>query len=118
SPQMADWLVANRPGDREAVYSPPPIPDGAMMIKEMFDTPAAACTDVDPLHIHPSNGAAIMIKDSAASHDGWFWGWYGFGPGSGWDPDWPPAPSNAITNMGFAQYCMNCHASASSQLSF
>ena len=118
SPEMADWLVANRPGDGEAVANPPPIPDGAMMIKEMFDAPAAACADVDPLSLHPSSGAAIMIKDATASHDGWFWGWYGFGPGSGWDPDWPPAPSNPMTNMGFAQYCMNCHASAENELSF
>lgn len=118
SPEMADWLVANRPGDGEAVATPPPIPDGSMMIKEMFDAPAAACADVEPTHLHPSSGAAIMIKDADASHDGWFWGWYGFGPGSGWDPDWPPAPSNAMTNMGFAQYCMNCHASAESELTF
>ncbi len=118
SPEMADWLVANRPGDGEASANPPPIPDGAMMIKEMFDAPAAACANVDPKSLYPSSGAAIMIKDATASHDGWFWGWYGFGPGSGWDPDWPPAPSNAMTNMGFAQYCMNCHASAENELSF
>ena len=118
SPEMAEWLVAHRPGDGEAAIDPPPIPDGAMMIKEMFDAPAAACAAVEPTHLHPSSGAAIMIRDSGASHDGWFWGWYGFGPGSGWAPDWPPPPSNAMTNMGFAQYCMNCHASAKDGLTF
>jgi hypothetical protein len=118
SPEMADWLVTNRPGDGEAVENPPAIPDGAMMIKEMFDAPAAACASVEPTQLHPSSGAAIMIKDAKASHDGWFWGWYGFGAGSGWDPDFPPAPSNPMTNMGFAQYCMNCHASAESELTF
>ena len=60
-----------------------------------------------------------MIRDAGASHDGWFWGWYGFGSQSGWAPDWPPMPAdNSLPNMGFAQYCMNCHASAANNLTF
>ena len=59
-----------------------------------------------------------MIRDRAASHDGWFWGWYGFGPNSGWAPDWPPGPGNGLANMGFAQYCLNCHASARDNYTF
>ena len=89
------------------------------MVKEMFPAPASACRDVDPLKLFPTSGAAIMIRDAGASHDGWFWGWYGFGGQSGWAPDWPPLPAdNSLPNMGFAQYCMNCHASAADNLTF
>ena len=82
------------------------------MVKEMYPAPSAPCRDVDPLKLFPVTGAAVMIRDSGASHDGWFWGWYGFGSKSGWTPDWPPDAANSLPNMGFAQYCMNCHASA------
>ncbi|GLS19195.1 hypothetical protein GCM10007874_22120 [Labrys miyagiensis] len=118
SPDMADWLVRNRSGESAGTDPTRPIPDGAIMVKEMFPYPAAACADVDPVKLYPTSGAAIMIRDSKASHDGWFWGWYGFGPQGGWSPDLPPSPNNGPSNMGFAQYCMNCHASAKDNLTF
>ncbi len=118
SPDMADWLVRYRSGESAGANPPPPVPDGAIMVKEMFPYPGAACADVDPLKLYPTSGAAVMIRDGKASHDGWFWGWYGFGPNGGWSPDWPPSPNNGLGNMGFAQYCMNCHASAKDNLTF
>lgn len=118
SPDMADWLVRHRSGETAGTNPPPPVPDGAIMVKEMFPYPAADCADVDPVKLLPTSGAAVMIRDSKASHDGWFWGWYGFGPNGGWSPDWPPSPNNLLGNMGFAQYCMNCHASAKDNLTF
>jgi len=138
SPEMADWLTANRadgdgaegggaaraassgyaPPAPTRAAAPPPVPDGAIMVKEMFPYPAAACAAVDPVKLFPTSGAAIMIRDRDASHDGWYWGWYGFGAASGWAPDWPPAPGNPLANQGFAQYCMNCHASARDDLTF
>ena len=118
SPEMASWLVANRPGEGTGPDDPPPVPDGAVMVKEMFPPPADACAGIEPEKLFPTSGAAIMVRDRAASHDGWFWGWYGFGKASGWAPDWPPAPSNPLPNQGFGQYCMNCHASAASNLTF
>jgi hypothetical protein len=118
SPEMIAWLRANRPETGSKPASPPPIPDGAVMVKEMYPVPSGDCRDVEPEKLVPTNGAAIMIRENGASHDGWFWGWYGFGTGSGWSPDWPPAPSNGLQNMGFAQYCMNCHASAADNLTF
>lgn len=117
SPEMADWLVANR-ADDEVPGEAPPVSDGAMMVKEMFPAPAADCVAVPPERLFPTSGAAIMIRDAEASYDGWFWGWYGFGSDSGWAPDWPPAPSNPLPNMGFAQYCLNCHASAENNHTF
>jgi cytochrome c551/c552 len=117
SPEMIAWLKANRPADGSGPAEPTAIPDGAIMVKEMFPDPGSACRAVDPLRLFPTHGAAIMIRDNAASHDGWFWGWYGFGSASGWAPDWPN-PDNSLPNMGFAQYCMNCHASATDNLTF
>ncbi|GAB6039573.1 hypothetical protein [Endothiovibrio diazotrophicus] len=112
SPEMVEWLKTNRPAGGEPVAAPAPIPDGAIMVKEMYPTPAAACAGTDPYHLFPTSGAAIMVRDRQASHDGWFWGWYGW-EGEGWSPDWPADPKkNGLPNMGFGQYCMNCHASA------
>lgn len=133
SPEMYAWLKANRPdeGQPPIIATPnpatpnpaAPIPDGAMMVKEMYPAPAAACDGIDPAYLRPSNGAAIMVRASTVSHDGWFWGWYGW-PGSGWAPDWPTAPGlpvksdNPMANMGFGQYCTNCHASSRDQYTF
>ncbi|WP_417427285.1 hypothetical protein [Hoeflea sp.] len=117
SPEMVDWLVTNRGATPPALDATPEVPKGAIMIKEMFPSPAADCAGVDPLHLFPTSGAAVMVRDPAASFDGWFWGWYGFAPDS-WAPDWPAGASNSIPNMGFAQYCMNCHASAENNLTF
>src|SRR5262249_35651756 len=64
-------------------------------------------------------GAAVMIRDRAASKDGWFWGWYGWpDTGSGWRVDYPPRQGNPLPAMGFGQYCVNCHASARDDLTY
>lgn len=117
SEEMIGWLEENRPEDGSGPADPPPVPDGAIMVKEMYPYPASRCAEVDPDYLQPTSGAAVMIRDNDASHDGWFWGWYGFGPDSGWAPDYPN-PDNSLPNMGFAQYCMNCHASAVDNLTF
>ncbi len=107
SPDMVEWIRANRTPDSTKSSGPPP--DGAMMVKEMYPAPASVCRDVPLSHLRPTAGAAIMVRAAKASHDGWFWGWFG------WDvsqPDWPARPGNALPEMGFGQYCTNCHASA------
>ncbi len=119
SPDMLAWLKKNRPESGSAPKNPAPIPDGAMMVKEMYQPPGAACAAIDPLRLKPlKNGAAIMVRDHAVSNDGWFWGWYGFGKNSGWAPDWPAASTSPYPNMGFGQYCTNCHASAKDNQTF
>jgi len=117
SEEMIDWLHENRPSDESAAPAEvAPIPDGAVMIKEMYPYPAAACADVEPLtRLLPTSGAAVMVRDREASFDGWFWGWFGW---SGWDPDYPPGATNRYPYMGFGQYCVNCHASAEDNLTF
>ncbi len=119
SPEMYGWLKQNRPEFGHAPAHPAPVPDGAMMVKEMYTAPGAACAAIDPLRLEPiKSGAAVMVRDRRASNDGWFWGWYGFGKDSGWSPDWPAADTSPYPNMGFGQYCTNCHASARDNQTF
>ncbi len=116
SPEMLAWMRTHRPPEETAApASPPPIPDGAVIVKEMYPAPAAACAGVDPLRLLPTSGAAVMVRDRQASQDGWFWGWFGW---SNWDRDWPPGPTNRYPYMGFGQYCVNCHATARDNLTF
>ena len=116
SPDFHAWLKANRPAEGSRLKpADTPIPDGAMIVKEMLTAPAARCAKEDPLKLLPSSGAAFMVRDAKASHDGWYWGWFGWGAGN---IDWPPRPSNGLPYQGFGQYCMNCHASAESHLTF
>src|SRR6185295_8798873 len=110
SPEMYEWLKANRPEDRPPPATAAPVPDGALIIKEMYPTHAAACAGVDINYLLPTTkSSAVMVRDSKGSHDGWFWGWYGWA-GSGWAVDWPAKSSSPYPAMGFGQYCTNCHA--------
>jgi hypothetical protein len=122
SPEMVRWLEKYRPAaGAAAVPKPPPVPDGAIMIKEMYNsTPAAACRVPDLLKLKPvEQGAAVMVRDNAAAHDGWFWGWYGWPDvNSGWTLDYKPSSANGLPFMGFGQYCLNCHASARDNQTF
>ncbi len=107
SPEMYQWLRTNRPTDRPPPTTLSPVPDGAVMVKEMYSlAPASSCRGIDPLYLKPkTQGVAVMVRDSAGSRDGWFWGWFGW---SDWQPDWPAQPGSPLTMMGFGQYCTNC----------
>ncbi len=120
SPEMLDWLRENRPLAEDGTELAPPadpaeIPVGAVMVKEMYEPPAASCAGTDLFRLLPPNGVAVMVRAPEVSHDGWFWGWFGW---SGWDPDWPAGPAARLPYMGFGQYCVNCHASAEDGLTF
>lgn len=117
SPDMFAWLKTNRPETHEPVSDPEPIPDGAIMVKEMYPPPVSHCVDADPLRLFPLNGGAIMVRAAEASHDGWFWGWFGWKEGS-WAPSWPAQADNAYPNMDFGLYCTNCHSSARDNQTF
>jgi len=118
SPDMHAWLKANRPEHGPAPAVVAPVPDGAMMIKEMYPYPAAACAGIDALYLlATSQSSAVMVRDSKGSYDGWFWGWYGWA-GSGWAVDWPAKQTSPYPAMGFGQYCTNCHASAKDNSTF
>ncbi len=101
SPKVMQWLTGGRKG---------PIPDGAMIIKEQFDAPAARWEN------EPSSTVTdwtIMIKDSKGSADGWFWAelWIGM------PLDDHEYPFN-YPNAGFGIYCTRCHASAEKEMTF
>ncbi|WP_135507115.1 hypothetical protein [Roseovarius aestuariivivens] len=131
-----DWISVERPGDTGHYDAPAtPMPDGAIIVKEMYDAPATVCQDRDPITLFPTSGIAFMVRDAGATHDGWYWGYYGLALGptkteaqqnfasqtTKYDPgattentsanDWPPQYWGAPA-MGFGQYCLNCHASA------
>ncbi|MBT4908172.1 MAG: hypothetical protein HON62_14915, partial [Rhodospirillaceae bacterium] len=117
SPEAANWIRENRSAaDVGTGRDKTPVPDGAMLIKEMYPAPASSCASEDPLTLIPTNGAALMVRDSEASRDGWYWGWFGW---EGWTPDWPAdRTTNRLPYAGFGQYCVNCHASARDNLTF
>lgn len=111
SPDMHDWMRVNRPADESsAPRNPPPIPEGAIMVKEMWPAPAALytgqCFDCMP---PGSSGAVIFIRDSKSFSTGWFTGWWGKGAVI----DWPAGPANGLTSMGDGGqgFCLNCHGS-------
>ncbi len=94
SPEVWTWLQHGRQG---------PIPDGGSIIKEQYAPPAGR----QPPKLE---GYAVMVRDTRASWDGWYWS---SGAGLG-------APTTFPFNYpwaGFGQYCVNCHASADSKLS-
>src|SRR6185295_10673317 len=62
SPAIMKWLVNGRIDS---------IPDGAMIVKEMYAPPPAA--RYEGKQLTPASWT-VMIKDSKASKDGWFWG--------------------------------------------
>ena len=108
SPLIMKWLVGDRKGA---------IPDGAMIIKEQYSPPAARYQDKSESQLveefAKSKNWTVMIKDSAGSKDGWYWG--EFYPGM--DPDESKWPYN-YPNTGFGQYCLRCHAAAETELTF
>ncbi len=131
-----DWISEYRTGD-DGGYTPPaaPMPDGAIIVKEMYSAPATVCQDRDPMTLYPTSGIAFMVREAEATQDGWYWGYYGLALGktkadaqnnfatqnTEYAPnpdttntsanDWPPLYWGA-PSMGFGQYCLNCHASA------
>ncbi|HMY75279.1 MAG TPA: cytochrome P460 family protein, partial [Blastocatellia bacterium] len=105
SPAVMEWLVGGRLGN---------IPDGAMIVKEMYDSPAARW---EGQTLKPASWT-VMIKDSKGSKDGWFWGGL-------WTSNPPmPKPSDSykppfgVLNEGFSLACIHCHASAEKEMTF
>lgn len=102
SPAVLAWLKGGRSGA---------IPDGAVIIKEQYGSPAERYFDA-PLPA-PTDWT-VMIRDSRGSKDGWFWGEYWTSGGFNIDDH----STAAYPNMGFGLYCLRCHGSAESALTF
>ena len=106
SPGVMNWLVNGRVGN---------LPDGAMIVKEMYNPGPAARYAGQTLV--PASWT-VMIKDTKASKDGWFWGGL-------WTSNPPmPKPSDSfrppfnVLNEGFGLSCMHCHASSEKEFTF
>jgi hypothetical protein len=93
APSVYEWLKAGRPGKT--------IPNGALIIKQMYKDVAGKVGDV--------SGWAVIVKQADASFDGWLWGYVN--P----KPLVPPKPGDDPLWGGqfFDPNCMACHASAS-----
>jgi hypothetical protein len=105
SPSVMRWLVNGRIGS---------IPDGAMIVKEMYAPGPAARYEAKTLT--PASWT-VMIKDAKASKDGWFWGGL-------WSDPPMPKPSDSykppfiVLNEGFGLTCLHCHASSEKEFTF
>ena len=102
SPGIIQWLVDGRQGT---------IPDGEMIVKEQYLPPAIRHAGKSEEELNSDMLAwTIMIKDSAGSQDGWFWG--------------NPAKDQCVVDnhqfpfdhplTGFGHYCVRCHGSTQS----
>src|SRR6185295_15097386 len=109
SPSFVRWLVGGRVGA---------VPDGAMIVKEQFDTPPAgqyAGWTREQIHarFEDSYDWTVMIRDAKGAADGWYWAeTYKDMPADSFG-----APF-AVFNSGFGLYCLRCHASAEKELTF
>src|SRR6267142_1351328 len=95
SKEAWDWLKhRDRQGD---------IPDGAMIVKEMFPSPAREGLKL--------TGWTVMVKDKKGSFDGWYWSYHA--------PNYTPEhPGIDYPDSGFGLYCLRCHASAEKESTF
>lgn len=107
SSEVYSWVKAGRPKDQA-------IPDGAMIVKEMYAPPATRYGGLDEAQIAKAiSGWTVMVRDASGSRDGWFWAYYA--PGETVDTN--EYPFN-YPNAGFGQYCVRCHASSEGSFTF
>jgi Cytochrome P460 len=95
SPEVWNWLKhKNREGE---------IPDGAMIVKEMFPSPAKQDAQL--------SAWTIMVKDKKGAYDGWYWSFH--------MPNYAvDNPAITYPDSGFGLYCLRCHASAEKESTF
>jgi len=125
SPEVTRWLKNGRKGE---------LPDGAMIIKEMFAPPAVMYQELANAPKYKNNPDAyesllvqlitewtVMVRDRAGSQDGWFWAA-------------PTAPKQKQSiqaavkaqlddykkplGSSFGSMCLRCHASAENEFTF
>ncbi len=101
SPAMWRWMtVQDRKGEA---------PQGGILIKEQYG---------DPKHPIELTDWAVMIRDTAGSWDGWWWGDLSAPSTVSQEPPPTPKPGEPECTpaeypyAAFGEYCINCHASA------
>ena len=91
APSVYAWLKAGQP--------PNSIPDGAVIIKQMYKDNAGVIGDV--------SGWALMVKQKSASFDGWYWGFA--------DPTKVNGGDGAFGGQFYDPNCVGCHGSANTR---
>ncbi len=116
SPRFFKWLQGGRVGNP---------PNGSVIVKEMLPAPAIKYHNMPDAQIVDSLYMwTVMIRDSGASWDGWYWGSYNGPHGSNPaqaidDPEYyDPEKGFRPAHSGFATYCMRCHAAPEDDLTF
>lgn len=127
SPRVMYWLTGNPdfwPEGKKSGKAKPkkpregPVPDGGMIVKEMFQAPAKryeSLTEqqiVKTLYESSAPGWTVMVKDSRGSKDGWFWSSVYVN-----EPIDSPESLN-YPDSGFGQPCLRCHASAQKESTY
>jgi hypothetical protein len=118
---LGTWAVAADQGEGSkelhVVYASPGMiaayrkdrrfPDGAVLVKEVFETATIAMTTGTVSHAETLMGWFVMVKDSKDSHpgnklwgDGWGWSWF--------DADKP----TKTTSTDYKMDCLPCHVPA------
>ena len=82
SPEVIDWLRDKRAGD---------IPDGALIVKEMYPPPAARYASLRDGDLPLPTQWTVMVRDRARSVDGWYWAYFDSNPRK-LDPPVPQPP--------------------------
>ncbi len=127
SPKVMYWLTGNPdfwPEGKATGEAKPQapregeIPDGGMIIKEMFLPPAARYEDMTDeditasLYTKTAPGWTVMIKEEDGAPDGWFWA-------SVWkDQHYDTPDSLGYPEAGFGMACVRCHAVAAEKGTF
>ena len=125
SPGVMGWLENGRTGT---------IPDGAMIVKEMYIAPAVLYQELanDPTYAGDPDAYdamlgklvhswTVMVRDSAGSNDGWYWANPG-SPGEG--ESIAAAVERQLDDYSHPLYssfgapCLRCHGSAESGFTF
>ena len=105
SPEMMTWLQGGRQGE---------IPDGAIVIKEMYPPPAARYPGGDPQASLVPKQWTVMVRDKSGAVDGWYWAYHGTGDPIDQNQEYP----YLYPDSGFGSYCVRCHGSAERSLTF
>ena len=113
SPGVMKWLEGGRNGK---------IPDGEFIIKEMYQPPALRYEGLSEAELPLPTLWTVMVKDSSGAVDGWYWAFFDSNPAET-DPPMPQQPDDhdfpfTYHDSGFGSYCVRCHASAESELTF
>lgn len=95
SNDVVDWLRNDREGE---------IPDGAMIVKQMYPSdPEDKTYGGDKV-----TGWAVMIRDSKVSKDGWLWYLFFF-------PGTPSYQKPVLLASYGMSYCLTCHSGADNE---